>query len=132
MVGLGWGQHQQLQLLPGRAGGRPTQLQHGPQGQDQPDHQTGEERHTQPYHNPHTKELDKQWRIRYETIIRAKSIKGYNTTAGKVTENKFQLEVERPELLDDWDQRLVVSTLSRDLTGTRLTLLQTADKDQVR
>ena len=49
-----------------------------------------------------------------------------------MTENKFQLEVERPELLDDWDQRLVVSTLSRDLTGTRLTLLQTADKDQVR
>ena len=48
-----------------------------------------------------------------------------------MTENKFQLEVERPELLDDWDQRMVVSTLSRDLTGTRLTLLQTADKDQV-
>ena len=77
-------------------------------------------------------ELDKQWRICYETIIRAKSLKGYRTSVWKVTENKFQLEVERPELLDDWDQRLVVSTLSRDLTGTRLTLLQTADKDQVR
>ena len=77
-----------------------------------------------------SQELDKQWRIRYETIIRAKSIKGYNTKAGKVTENKYQLEVERPELLDDWDQRFVMSTLSRDLTANRLTLVQTADKDQ--
>ena len=76
-------------------------------------------------------ELDKQWRIRYETIIRAKSIKGYNTRAGKVTENKYQLEVERPELLDDWDQRFVMSTLSMDHATTRLTLVQVAEKDQV-
>ena len=38
--------------------------------------------------------------------------------------------MERPELLDDWDQRFVMSTLSRDLTANRLTLVQTADKDQ--
>ena len=49
-----------------------------------------------------------------------------------MTENKFQLEVERPELLDDWDQRMVMSTLTRDLTRNRLTLVQAADKDQVK
>ena len=47
-----------------------------------------------------------------------------------MTENKYQLEVEKPELLDDWDQRFVISTLSRDLQANRLTLVQTADKDQ--
>ena len=47
-----------------------------------------------------------------------------------MTENKYQLEVEKPELLDDWDQRFVISTLSRDLQTNRLTLVQTADKDQ--
>ena len=52
------------------------------------------------------------------------------TRAGKVTENKYQLEVEKPELLDDWDQRFVISTLSRDLQANRLTLVQTAEKDQ--
>ena len=76
-------------------------------------------------------ELDKQWRISYETIIRAKSIRGYNTRAGKVTENKFQLEVERPELLDDWDQRWVMSTLTREPNTNRMTLMQVAEKDQV-
>ena len=76
-------------------------------------------------------ELDKQWRISYETIIRAKSIRGYNTRAGKVTENKFQLDVERPELLDDWDQRWVVSTLTREPNTNRMTLMQVAEKDQV-
>ena len=50
-------------------------------------------------------ELDKQWRLSYETVIRAKSIRGYTTRAGKVTENKFQVGVETPEMLDDWDQR---------------------------
>ena len=77
------------------------------------------------------KELDKQWRISYETIIRAKSIWGYNTRAGKVTENKFQLDVERPELLDDWDQRWVMSTLTREPNTNRMTLMQVAEKDQV-
>ena len=47
-----------------------------------------------------------------------------------MTENKYQLEVEKPELLDDWDQRFVISTLSRDLQTNRLTLVQTAEKDQ--
>ena len=77
-------------------------------------------------------ELDKQWRICYETIIRAKSLKGYRTSVWKVTENKFQLEVERPELGEDWDQRLLMSTLSWNLAARRLTLVQTAEKDQAR
>ena len=77
-------------------------------------------------------ELDKQWRISYETVIRAKSIRGYNTRAAKMTENKYQLEVERPELLDDWDQRWVMSTLTRDTGANRMTLTQVAEKDQVR
>ena len=47
-----------------------------------------------------------------------------------MTENKYQLEVEKPEFLDDWDQRFVISTLSRDLQANRLTLVQSADKDQ--
>ena len=64
-------------------------------------------------------------------MIRAKSIKGYTTRAGKLTENKFQLDIEKPELLEDWDQRFVFSTLSRDESGARLTLQQVADKDQV-
>lgn len=29
-------------------------------------------------------ELDKQWRITYETVIRAKSSRGFNTRNGKV------------------------------------------------
>ena len=77
-------------------------------------------------------ELDKQWRIRVETIIRAKSIKGYNTRAGKVTENKFQLDIEKFELVEDWDQRFVSSTLSKDESGRRLTVQQVAEKDQVK
>ena len=64
-------------------------------------------------------------------MIRAKSIKGYTTNAGKVTENKFQLDIEKAELVEDWDQRFVYSTLSRDESGRRLTMQQIAEKDQV-
>lgn len=48
-----------------------------------------------------------------------------------MTENKFQLDVERPELLDDWDQRWVMSTLTRDMATNRMTIAQVAEKDQV-
>ena len=64
-------------------------------------------------------------------MIRAKSIKGYTTRAGKVTENKFQLDIEKPEIVEDWDQRFVYSTLTRDESGARLTMQQIAEKDQV-
>ena len=49
----------------------------------------------------------------------------------QVTENKFCLEEARPELTEDWDQRFLVSTLRRAADGTRLTLEQRADQDQV-
>ena len=63
-------------------------------------------------------------------MIRAKSNKGFKTRVWKVTQNKFQLEVERPELVDDWDQRLLMSILSWNMKANRLTLLQVAEKDQ--
>ena len=34
--------------------------------------------------NNDEQELDKQWRITYETVIRAKSSRGFNTRNGKV------------------------------------------------
>merc|ERR1712025_238124 len=45
-------------------------------------------------------------------------------------ENKFKVGEPKPELLDDWDQRLVVTTLEVDPAGRRLTLSQVAEKDQ--
>jgi len=75
-------------------------------------------------------ELDKQWSIGVETVVRAKSIRGYNTAAGKITHNKWQLGVENSELGEDWDQRDVTSTLTRDLDGMELTLEQKAAKNQ--
>ena len=36
-------------------------------------------------------EPDRQWRLSTETIIRAKSVKGYRTTNRKWTENKFKV-----------------------------------------
>ena len=38
---------------------------------------------------------------------------------------------EKPEVLDDWDQRLVVTLLEVNDQGNRLTLQQVAEKDQV-
>merc|ERR1719317_444778 len=77
-----------------------------------------------------TQELDKQWRICTETLIRGKSVRGYRTNNRKWTENKFKVGEEKPELLDDWDQRLVLSILEVNNVGTKLTLQQTAEKDQ--
>ena len=37
----------------------------------------------------------------------------------------------KPELLDDWDQRLVVTTVTVSPEGDRITLSQEAEKDQV-
>ena len=36
----------------------------------------------------------------------------------KLTENKFRVGVERAELVEDWDQREVSSTLTRQQAGT--------------
>ena len=42
-----------------------------------------------------------------------------------------QAREAKPELLDDWDQRLVVTTLQVDAEGERIELNQVAEKDQV-
>jgi len=76
-------------------------------------------------------EVDKQWRISTETVIKAKSIRGYRTSNRKWTENKFKVGEGKPELLDDWDQRLVVTTVALEEDGSRLCLHQVAEKDQM-
>ena len=45
----------------------------------------------------------------------------------KLTENKFRVGVERGELVEDWDQREVSSTLTRQQAGYRLELVQRAE-----
>merc|ERR1711892_10362 len=75
-------------------------------------------------------ELDMQWRISTETLIKAKTVRGYRTNNRKWTENKFKAGEEKPEVLDDWDQRLVVTLLEVNDQGNRLSLQQVADKDQ--
>ena len=69
--------------------------------------------------------------MRSETAIKAKSVKGYATYNRKLTENKFKPELPKPELGEDWDQRLLVSTLTREDEGRKLILEQQAEKDQV-
>jgi hypothetical protein len=90
---------------------------------------------------------DDRWRIGWETAIKAKSVTGlvalppltvltfatrrYSTYNRKLTQNRFIEGEEKPELLDDWDQRLVVSCLERGKDGKSLTITQAAEKDQV-
>ena len=76
-------------------------------------------------------ELDKHWRIMTETSIKAKSVKGYATYNRKLTENKWKAGCAKPELVEDWDQRLLVTTISRNQDGSVLELSQVAEKDQV-
>ena len=57
---------------------------------------------------------------------------GYSTCNRKMTQNKFLEGVPKPELVDDWDQRLVVTTLSLDRVGKKIILVQVAEKDQVK
>ena len=76
-------------------------------------------------------EIDKHWRVVSETSIKAKSVRGYSTYSRKLTENKWKAGTEKPELVEDWDQRLLVTTLSRKEDGSSLELSQIAEKDQV-
>ena len=41
----------------------------------------------------------------------------------------LQADDPKPEVLDDWDPRFVVTTLSSNLEGNRITLNQVAEKD---
>ena len=46
-----------------------------------------------------------------DTTIKAKSIRGFNTAASKIIENKFILEEDTKELLEDWDTRTVKTVM---------------------
>jgi len=82
-------------------------------------------------------DIDKQWKILTETSIKAKSIRGYRTRNYKMTANKFIPGEAKPELLEDWDPRIVVTTLTHDYDDVeangegvdRLILDQVAEKD---
>ena len=79
----------------------------------------------------HYQEIDKHWKIITETSIKAKSVRGYSTYSRKLTENKWKAGQPKPELGEDWDQRLIVTTLARLSQGNVLQLQQAAEKDQV-
>ena len=66
-----------------------------------------------------------------ETAIKAKSIKGYATYNRKLTENKFKAGEPKPELGEDWDQRLLMSSLKREQEGQWIVLDQVAERYQV-
>ena len=59
------------------------------------------------------------------------TIQSFRTNNRKWTENKFKVGEAKPELVDDWDQRLVVTTLTRGEKPNSLQLSQIAEKDQV-
>jgi len=75
-------------------------------------------------------DIDKCWKILTETSIKARSIKGYKCRNYKMTANKFMLEEAKPELLEDWDPRLVITTLTYDEEAGVLVMDQAAEKDQ--
>ena len=53
------------------------------------------------------------------------------TCSRKMTPNKFLEGVARPKVVDDWDQRMLVTTLLVEREARKITLIQVADKDQV-
>ena len=123
----------ELREIPGEDRDRPSQSQHGHEGQCCPDHHTGETSLLISYDGKDNdgQEIDKHWRIVTETSIKAKSVRGYSTYNRKLTENKWKAGTEKPELVEDWDQRLLVTTLTRREDGNILELTQMAEKDQV-
>ena len=56
---------------------------------------------------------------------------GYCICNTKVTQNKFLEGVPKPEVVDDWDQRLITTTFLLDREALSIILLQKAEKDQV-
>lgn len=58
-------------------------------------------------------------------------MRGYSTYTRKLTENKWKAGHPKPELGEDWDQRLIITTLNRLQQGNVLQLQQAAEKDQV-
>jgi len=78
-------------------------------------------------------EIDLHWKILTETSVKARSIRGYKSKNFMMTGNKFLPKEPKPELLEDWDPRIVVTNLTFDETGgegkERLILDQVAEKD---
>ena len=64
-------------------------------------------------------EIDKHWRVVTETSIKAKSVRGYSTYNRKLTENKWKAGTEKPELVEDWDQRLLVTQWGQGMRSGR-------------
>jgi len=58
-----------------------------------------------------SQEIDTRWLFHRETIFKVKSMVGMPTNTRKVSENRFVMEGEIKEMLEDWDQREVLSTL---------------------
>ena len=79
----------------------------------------------------HIQTPDDHWSISTETAIKAKSMAGYSTCSRKMTQNKFLERFGRPEVVDDWDQRMLVTTLVVEREARKITLIQVAEKDQV-
>ena len=124
----------ELREIPGEDWDRSTEPQHGDESQRRVDHHSGENESkglTPLHYCRHYQEIDKHWKIITETSIKAKSVRGYSTYNRKLTENKWKAGTEKPELVEDWDQRLVVTTLNRKEDGNILELSQIAEKDQV-
>jgi len=78
-------------------------------------------------------DIDLRWKILSETSVKARSIRGYKAKNFMMTGNKFSHKEPKPELLEDWDPRVVVTTMTFDESGgeghERLILDQVAEKD---
>jgi len=74
-------------------------------------------------------ELDKQWRISTENLIKARSVKGYMTRERKLTKNKYKEGEPKYEMLEDWDPRDVFTVLNVNLEGNRIFQYQEAIND---
>ena len=52
-------------------------------------------------------DMDFGWWIRYEYLFKGKNPHGFKARGHKMTSNKFFPDIEKPESLDDWDERQV-------------------------
>ncbi|CAB4059100.1 unnamed protein product [Lepeophtheirus salmonis] len=75
------------------------------------------------------RDVDRRWKIMSEKSIKAKSLRGFLSRNFKLVSNKFVSGEPKPECLDDWDQRMVVSTLTLEEDGNKLVITQIAEKD---
>ena len=50
-------------------------------------------------------DVDYQWWVRTEYRFKGLNCLGFRHRANKMTSNKYQLENEKPDVLEDWDKR---------------------------